>query len=318
MFSLLRRNRKQQCRLAVLVFHRVIDGTPLPFGPEKTCSLPSDNFARILEHLSHTFHVFNAADLRSALEGHQPRFPEGVLLTFDDGFADNAELAAPLLIKNGIEALLFAATGYIDGTAEPYEYVLARHLATHGDGPVVVDGIEYARARDAYDAVRSALKKMPRAERDETWRRLRQEFPAMESPHLLTWSQLRDFQEKGPFAVESHGVHHAVLAGEERGELAVQLRDSRQRISEQTGRLPTLISYPYGAANSSVHRAARRAGYRAGFTTEPVVNNLATCNPFALGRFAGESERLLEARSLDDIASLLAPSAQKGVRCQPS
>src|SRR6266403_2261998 len=37
--------------------------------------------------------------------------PDGVLVTFDDGYADNFEHALPILRRHGIRALFFVTTG---------------------------------------------------------------------------------------------------------------------------------------------------------------------------------------------------------------
>lgn len=43
-------------------------------------------------------------------------------ITFDDGYADNAEVAAPILYRLGLSATFFIVTGCLDGEVEPHWY----------------------------------------------------------------------------------------------------------------------------------------------------------------------------------------------------
>ena len=60
---------------------------------------------------------FNVLPLGEAVtrlgEGRLPERP--LAITFDDGYADNAAVAAPILLGLGIPATFFVATGFLDG-----------------------------------------------------------------------------------------------------------------------------------------------------------------------------------------------------------
>src|SRR5208282_2140101 len=43
-----------------------------------------------------------------------------VMLTFDDGYRDNYEIAFPLLRSYGVHAVFFLATGYLDAPRAPW------------------------------------------------------------------------------------------------------------------------------------------------------------------------------------------------------
>ena len=59
----------------------------------------------------------------------QRRLPEqAVAVTFDDGYADNLEIAAPILAKHRIPATLFIATGLVDAHGPPWWDQLASLL----------------------------------------------------------------------------------------------------------------------------------------------------------------------------------------------
>jgi peptidoglycan/xylan/chitin deacetylase (PgdA/CDA1 family) len=66
--------------------------------------------------------------------------PDTVVVTFDDGYRDNLELALPVLEKHGVPATLFVATGLIDTAADPWWQELESLLAR-------LDAVEVALER---------------------------------------------------------------------------------------------------------------------------------------------------------------------------
>ncbi len=60
---------------------------------------------------------FNVIPLDEAIARLQSRTlpARSLAITFDDGYADNQQIAAPILRKLGLPATFFIATGYLDG-----------------------------------------------------------------------------------------------------------------------------------------------------------------------------------------------------------
>ena len=90
------------------MLHRVIDPADPDFGladPTYTLSLPL--FVVFLKFLRAHYEVVRLADVMAAQDG-TGRLPEHALLvTFDDGWADNLRYAAPALSEHGIPAVVF-------------------------------------------------------------------------------------------------------------------------------------------------------------------------------------------------------------------
>jgi peptidoglycan/xylan/chitin deacetylase (PgdA/CDA1 family) len=91
----------------VLLYHRVGAGSGSPVD------LPVDLFRRQLEALAEHAEVVrlpDALDLVAPAGDGSPR----VVLTFDDGTADLADTALPLLVEFGFPATLYLATRWVD------------------------------------------------------------------------------------------------------------------------------------------------------------------------------------------------------------
>src|SRR5688572_7604164 len=87
----------------ILLYHRVAERET---DPQKLCVSPN-HFQQHLEVLSS---LGTVSSLRRALDtpgGHQ------TVITFDDGYADNAELAVPALTKAEMPATIFITTNNV-------------------------------------------------------------------------------------------------------------------------------------------------------------------------------------------------------------
>ena len=99
-----------QSRLSTLIFHRVLQA-PDPLLPNEPTAAEFEARMRWVQR------HFNVIPLAEAIERLQSRTlpTRSLAITFDDGYADNEQIAAPILRKLGLPATFFIATGYLDG-----------------------------------------------------------------------------------------------------------------------------------------------------------------------------------------------------------
>jgi peptidoglycan/xylan/chitin deacetylase (PgdA/CDA1 family) len=103
-------------RLPVLMYHRVAhEGQP----SSARYRVSPREFDKQLSYLRDAgYYSVRLRDWRAAREEHAPLPGRAVLLTFDDGYADFAEYAWPLLKRYGFSALVFVVAGLVGGTNE--------------------------------------------------------------------------------------------------------------------------------------------------------------------------------------------------------
>jgi peptidoglycan/xylan/chitin deacetylase (PgdA/CDA1 family) len=102
-FGLLDRRRRGD--VVILVYHRVGAG-------EREVDLTVPSFERQLVDLSSSGAVRSLDEVLSAEEG-------GLVLTVDDGYRDFHEHVLPLLLRYRVPAVLYLATGLVDGSGGP-------------------------------------------------------------------------------------------------------------------------------------------------------------------------------------------------------
>jgi len=88
---------------------------------------------------------------------------------------------------------------------------------------------------------------------------------------LLGADEILDMQRRG-VAFHSHTCSHASLPSLDDERLEQELVESRAALERLLGRKVDYLAYPFGHADERVVAAARRAGYRAAFSTQPGFN----------------------------------------------
>ena len=112
-------------RIPILNYHSV-SYTPAPWIAAYTVT--PDDFERQLDAVvAGGRTAVSVSRLADASAGHRALPRDPVVITFDDGFADFADVAAPALAARGLPCTFYAATGSLEGEG-PRETVFPPHL----------------------------------------------------------------------------------------------------------------------------------------------------------------------------------------------
>jgi peptidoglycan/xylan/chitin deacetylase (PgdA/CDA1 family) len=101
--------------VVVLIYHCVGRGSGLELD------LPADRFAAQMEWLAGTGRVVTLDAALELLAAPDPPAQDPVVVTFDDGPADFADVAVPILAEHGIPATIYLATAFLD-EQRPFPY----------------------------------------------------------------------------------------------------------------------------------------------------------------------------------------------------
>jgi peptidoglycan/xylan/chitin deacetylase (PgdA/CDA1 family) len=293
--------------LPVLTFHRVRDdrlAEPSRFDDDVydvTCAALERDVAMIRKH----FEPISLADLVRFVDG-QPLPPNPVLVTFDDGYRDNYEIALPILVRHNVRATFFIATHYVDDRRMFWWDRIGYLVKTT---PRARLSLTYPSAR-TFDVASSADRTRTVSELLQivkTWfgldlpRFLAELAEACDvtftdgiervyaDEHVMTWNHVRGLRDAG-MDVGSHTHTHRVLHTLCDDEIWGELRRSRQLLERELRDEITAVSYPVGydlADRDQVRKLARGAGYRLGFTNgtgaQPLHRGF---DPFAVRRIS--------------------------------
>jgi peptidoglycan/xylan/chitin deacetylase (PgdA/CDA1 family) len=236
-----------------------------------------------MAYVAQNFNVISLADLQAYVHHGKPLPPRPLLITFDDGYLDNYQNAAPILMKYGFPAVIFLMTSRMDdgNTGKLPWWDAVAYLFTHTTKQQVelpVIGLRDLTSADNQQATREemiqVLKLIPEVEKQVALEQLQValdvELPT-DPPVFMNWDQVRELVANG-IACQPHTVNHPILTRIDQEEMRRQLADSRDQISEQTQQEIVAFAYPNGMPgdyDQSTMQALRDLGYGLAFTLSP-------------------------------------------------
>jgi len=110
-------------RVPILMYHHISDTPPLAYS-QVDLTVTAHTFAAQLVYLStHGYHTIRLVDLFNTLYYGRPLPSRPVILTFDDGYADNYTDAFPLLRRYHMAGAFYIITGLVGATLGVNTYV---------------------------------------------------------------------------------------------------------------------------------------------------------------------------------------------------
>lgn len=293
--------------LKVLAYHRVLPRSEEPnFAYDlELVSAWEDEFDWQMGQVARHHEVITCAELARFVDtGKWPSRP-CAMITFDDGYLDNHDVAFPILQRHGIPAVIFVSTGYME-REETFWYDLLTHAvlrtaAPHVstlDGQRIALGADEQARRAVLPGLLRHLKSVSNADRLATQTRWHAELgvpvPGRAEAGLhrpMTWRHVKALADAG-IEIGSHTVSHPVLSRiQDPQELQREIADSKAAIEARTGKPVYSLAYPTGgpqAYSEQVVECVRQAGYRFAFRYESAVNVPGAWDPHKLGRSAVE------------------------------
>lgn len=276
----------QRGTFAIFLFHGVIHRQKHRVRNYTKKHIQQDEFAVLLDQLRGAGTCVSMDDIVGATERRASLPPHAFAITFDDGFANNLTIAAPLLEERALAATFYVTSGFIDENSASWtdliEYAfeqresVALELAV-GYRTATTDVEKMALLDELRRWLKAADDVDPYAVADEVWMQLGiTEFHADEElDRKMTWEEVRELDDHPLFTVGGHGHTHRILERLSDEELHREITMSVGRQKERLGAAPRHYSYPEGLADCYSERviaALRSAGIVCSPTAELGVN----------------------------------------------
>ncbi|MGH7774567.1 MAG: polysaccharide deacetylase family protein, partial [Candidatus Binatia bacterium] len=283
-------------QLTILMYHAVVRS---PLSLYDACFLNESSFRRQMSYLKKRFEVIALSEAVRRLRNGKIDRPTAVI-TFDDGFQNNYDVAFPILREFGLPATVFLVTGLVNTTDTLWHCRLNRGLAQTRKPSLEWNGCRFDLSRTdrrvrAAQAIAVKLKQVAHPRLLAELRGLILKLGddpdcpiAMGSPYrMLSRGAIREMAASGLIEFGPHTHSHSILSRLSPEERRKEIEKSVTAIRELTGRPCELFAYPNGSAedyDKETIATLEAYGVRASVTAIPGPNNSMT-PPMELRRY---------------------------------
>ncbi len=294
----------------VLMYHRIATADYDPWG----LAVSPAHFDEQLAELGRERDVMSLAEFGTLLAAR--RLPKrATAITFDDGYACNARVAAPILHAHRHPATFFLTTGAIGSELEFWWDELAMLLVetcvpvtaliTVGAKQFEIDfaaplvpaeilkawhwtspsrHLRLQNYMDIWREMRALSHTAQRVALDSMWQACSGRPISRDNYRPLTARAVKTLEVAGLFHIAPHSVTHTALSGLPEEAQRLEIVSSLEACATLADNTIAIFSYPYGDNSLITRRIVHEAGFAMACGTEPRVVN-ATSDPFAIPRF---------------------------------
>ena len=267
--------------LVVLTYHRIAEpGTDLFYDP--VISATPESFHTQIKWLHDRMRLITLNELIDQVECGSPWSEPVTLLTFDDGYRDNFDLAVPILRERQVPATFFIPSAFLESPRLPWwdhvayaikQTSVARFVMecspVAGQPPLEIDLQTLPRTVAMMKIIRAFLDDAITDERwflDQLTKRCMVEVDSegLGRELFVSRAQLQELAHSGrDLTIGSHSHSHRKLASldeeTQRSELAgsKQILEGRAKVPYQGARLPLWLARDIHSANQGAGKRGR-------------------------------------------------------------
>jgi len=288
-------------RLIVFNYHRIREAhqatrfDPELYGPDQV------QFSSQIEWIARRYDILSEDRLAAVVESGMKLTRHSAMITFDDGYRDNYELAYPILKAKRVPAVFFIPTGSIvERTLGPWD-IIAWMVQGSTRKTITLRGHDFATTGEAgRTSIRDLIslwKLLPGNEVSTFLEELgtaadvRMPSRDEQDAELMTWDHLREVS-RNAVAIGSHTHSHSVLAGLDLAAQKEELRVSKALLERNLGVEVRSLAYPVGLYEHfhvESKELARQCGYQFAFSFLTGFESARIADPYDIRRaFAPE------------------------------
>lgn len=298
-------------QVAIFTLHRMHD-------PANGIIGHSPEFLRsTLSYLKRSgYNLVSTRDVYNRLRREGPPLRRAVAFTMDDGFIDQATIAAPIFAEFDCPVTIFLISGFLDHKLWPWDDQVSYIFSTTkrrklslciGGNDIQYDLSSESQRVSAVDEFRNRVKLVAEVERlqalDDLSRAADVEVPRTPiEPYLpMTWDMARQLERSG-VTFAPHTVSHAILSRTTQARARDEISESWRRLKEELSDPLPFLAYPTGSRidfGVREFRLLEDAGLSGAVTTIPGHVDLMKMNSSRFARF--QLNRYAFPDNIDDV-----------------
>jgi peptidoglycan/xylan/chitin deacetylase (PgdA/CDA1 family) len=277
----------------VLAYHRLGNGLECPYD-RGVFSATAGQFEEQIRHFKSKFNVLELEEAWEFIERPERLKHFHLLLTFDDGYRDNYEIAFPILKSYGLQATFLLPTSFIGTRRLPWWDQIAYAIRSTSQPRIKLSypsPLELILADTDREPVIGRVLRAYKSDQNRDPARFLSElasacdFPIPDNSServFMNWEEAARMI-KGGMAIGSHTHRHEPLARLSPEDQFQELLQSRQVLQSQLGVPGDVLAFPVGsrkAFSSTTLAALEKAGYRLAFSFYGGLNYPRTMNRY--------------------------------------
>ncbi len=278
-------------------YHRIGDSKETSYDPN-VFSCSRDMFEKHLVFYKNNFKVISLEMLIELIHKKEPLTERYALITFDDGYVDNYELAFPVLMKHNLVATFFISTDYINNKKLPWWDEVAWIIKTSNLNSINLPFsrseiiIDRYNIEDSLYNVLSEIKRNKQYRLDDVIQSLRDQSRInggkIDIDIFMNWEMLAEMVSSG-MDIGAHGISHRVLSSMSMEEQVQEVTGVKNIIEDRLKIDINAFAYPEGGSgsyNQDSLEVLKNAGYKLTFNFVSGVNTDLKKNIYELNRFS--------------------------------
>ncbi len=289
--------------LMILNYHRIGDRYATEFD-EGMFAATAEGLEEQVKYLRKKYSVITLDEAVDLVVSNKGFRGVAVLITFDDGYADNYHRAFPVLHSLGVQGTFFLVSSYLSQPVVPWWEKIAYWVRNCPKETLRIAYPEPAefflppgRRSAVINQVLHFFKSPKTTDGARFLAELEQECAVRkpfrsDSRLFMTWEMAAEMARAG-MGIGSHTKSHPILSKLSRADQLKEVKESRELLSSRLGVPIQALAYPVGARtsfNQDTVSALREAGYRAAFSYYGGLNRMGRTSCFDIQRFAIETE----------------------------
>ncbi|CAN5266654.1 hypothetical protein BH23BAC1_BH23BAC1_47970 [soil metagenome] len=309
-------SRKFKTADIVLMYHRV--ASPL-FDPWRL-SVSPENFSSQMVWLKENCYVTTLEDLIEKSGTYKLINKPRVVITFDDGYCDNFEVAYPILNKYKLPATIFISTGYIgrkglywwddlvrviletkevpeelvleDVLGKKYQFHLGDDSKHNLEGDTYQSWMPWEKAPSSRHQLYYDLWKLFRESNAQNFANFQKQLyrwagvsaEGNNADWPMTVEQLKYIAGDELIQIGGHTINHYSFKNIDLEMQKHELVEAKEQLERWINQKVSTFSYPFGDYTTQSESLAKKAGYKIACTTSPHCFD-ATYSPYHVPRF---------------------------------
>jgi peptidoglycan/xylan/chitin deacetylase (PgdA/CDA1 family) len=269
----------KESRLWVLMYHRILPEADARYQLEEPGMIITPETLNM--HITEAKNLFTMVSLNDWVERYHSNqaLPEkACAITFDDGWLDNVQYAAPILLKHKVPATLFAVVDKIGSDFRFWPNIVAELINANyhalGQHPLFAQAHTLANRTFSKESLAVVIADLKQHSEETIFAALEeiqwQKGLLNADKALLDWEQL----SASPFEIGCHtNTHRRLTTWLDNDALLYEIQNSKEKLASLVGRAQPLFCYPNGDYSDQALNLVRQ-NYSAAVTTQRGINTL--------------------------------------------